>query len=133
MAGSGNRTTLDFKVGALPVDPRGNSIPVGGRIGTQDATGTPKVSPLALTVTVVALAVPSNAIGIDITAESDDVCYGDNTTLDATSPATDQGASLLYEGSNKIKPCGGMTSFYVRARNDNALLFFDWIYAGSAS
>ena len=133
MAGSGDRTTLDHKVGALAIDPRGTPIQVGGRISTQDATGTPKVSPLALTTGVTTLTVPTNAIGIDLTAESDDICYGDNSTLDASSPADGAGCSLLYEGSNKIKPCGAMTSFYVRARNDNAVLFFDWIYAGSAS
>lgn len=115
------------KGGGLSTDGDNHPIPVGNSIVTQDATGTPKVSPLALTVTVVALTVPANAIGIDLTAESDDICYGDNTTLDATSPAAAQGCGLLYEGSNKIIPLAGTTTFYIRARNDNALLFFHFI------
>ena len=133
MAGSLNTTAIDNKVGALPKDTRGVSIQVASRNTTQDATATPKVSPLALTVTPVALTVPTNAIGVKFTAESDDVCHGENSTLDATSPADGQGCDVLYEGSPEIIALAAMSTYYVRARNDNAVLFFRWIFAGSAS
>lgn len=113
--------------GALPRDNQGVPIPVGVSIVTQDGTATPKVSPLVLTTGVTTLTVPANAIGIDLTAENDDICYGDNSTLDATSPAAGAGTGVLYEGGNKTIPLAGMTSFYLRARNDNALAIFHFI------
>ena len=53
---------------SLQRDDNNQVIPAGGNIATQDATGTPQTSPLAITTGVTTIAVPENAAEIVMTA-----------------------------------------------------------------
>ena len=57
--------------GALRKDSNHESIPFGGAFVTQDATGTPKTSPLAYSSSVITLTVPANAVKLVVLPTTD--------------------------------------------------------------
>lgn len=134
MPGSGPSTIIDTKVAAQALDARGNPIPLVGYWAFEDATGTPKVSPVALTTGVTTLTLPTSCIGVSIYAESDDILFGDNTNLTGTTgQTTGKGSDIIPEGTKEFIPLTGMTTLKLRARNDNATAFIKYGFAGSAS
>lgn len=135
MAGSLNTTTPDNKVGAMTLDARQKPMPIVGYWTYEDATGTPKVSPVALTNgAVTTITLPTGCIGISLGAELDDILYGDNANLTGTTgQTTGKGSDLVFEGTKDFIPTAGMTSIKMRARNDAANAWIKYGFPGSAA
>ena len=76
--------TISFTGNDLGRDSNGEAIQFGGGIVTQDATGTPQVSPLTVSSSVKTIVPPAGAIRFSVFPTLADLRIGDNTTLDGS-------------------------------------------------
>lgn len=108
--------------GAQPKDTQGASIPVAAKIQMRDASSTPKESPLAVSSSVLELKPPTNAVMMIIKAVTNDINFGDNSTLDGTA---NNGFMTLTAGDSLPVPVANGNSVHVvRTSADGSLHFY---------
>ena len=110
---------------ALPKDANNEPIQVATHAQTQDATGTPQVSPFTVSNSTVTIVVPNGAIAFIVRPTAADMLIGDNTTLDNTSPADGAGCFLIPENEKHAYPCAGAEAIYLlRAAGVDVLAYY---------
>ena len=112
--------------GALPLDANGNAIQSGTEFLTEDATGTPVISPFTTTnADVKTLTVPENVAACVFTPVGADIRVGENVTLDGT--GTGKGYVVIPDKTSQAYPVAGMTSvFFKRNAVVDAEVSFRW-------
>jgi hypothetical protein len=109
--------------GLLSRDKNFVAIQTAWKTEYQDATGTPQVSPLAVSSTPIAIVVPTGAIKLSLYTHEVNVRFGDNAFLDAA--AALKGYALAVDGLPVVLPvCAGETVYVMRDGAVDAVLYF---------
>lgn len=116
---------IDLKgAGSLPLDPNHKPIQVTYNHTQQDASSTPKVSPLTVSTVVLELVPPGDAIQLIIRATVADIRHGDNNTLDGTAA---DGYTVIPAGTAKEIDCAdGASIFVLRDAGTDATANFEF-------
>ena len=108
--------------GTLPKDNQNTSIQVASNIVTQDAEGTPNVSPIAAqSTTPEELVIPTNAVVLVINTVGQILRVGDNSTLDGT---VGDGYFNIADGGTRTIPCADGNSIWIRSDTSTTVVSF---------
>lgn len=110
--------------GTLTKDGMGTSIQTSSRFSNRDDT--PLESPITVTDTVTPLIPPANAIGVWITASNDVLLVGDNSTLNNSSPAANQGCDAILSGGKAFIGTSRGNNVFLRRETGDVLVYFRW-------
>ena len=110
--------------GALPIDNNHKPIQVGYNIITQDASGTPKTSPLTVSSSALELVPMDASMKLTIRAAVADIRIAENSTLDGT---LDDGYTIIPAGTAREIHCADGASVWVlRDAAVDATAYFDY-------
>ncbi len=110
--------------GALPIDNNHKPIQVGYNQTPEDASGTPKTSPLTVSSSALELVPPDNSLLLTIRATVADIRVGDNVTMDGT---LGDGYGFIPAGTAKeIDVADGASVWVLRDAAVDATAYFEF-------
>lgn len=104
--------------GRLGRDARGGAMQTATKFSTRDAAGTPLVSPLAYTATVLTLTVPDDAVQLVLSPTTD---------LRVSEDSVMSRYDVIVAGAKEALPVALMTSVYIRRNTADGSLRFRFV------